>query len=64
MNLLNYLATALSISAVMTIIPFILGYRNKGDEAKRKYYWKMSCLFGGITVALGIAALVLMLPFF
>ncbi|EOS23058.1 hypothetical protein C806_03161 [Lachnospiraceae bacterium 3-1] len=64
MNLLNYLVTALSISVIMTLIPFILGYRNKGNEGKRKGYWKLSCVFGGITVALGVVALVLMLPFF
>ncbi len=64
MNILNYLAAALSITAIMTIIPFILGYRNKGNEKKQKYYWKMSCLFGGITVVIGAAALILMLPFF
>lgn len=64
MNLLNYLVTALSISVIMTLIPFILGYRNKGNEGKQKGYWKLSCVFGGITVALGIVVLVLMLPFF
>lgn len=64
MNILNYLVTALSISAILTVIPFILGYRNKGDGAKQKGYWKMSCVFGGITVVIGIVTLVLMLPFF
>ena len=33
MNLLNYLVTALSISVIMTLIPFILGYRNKIGRA-------------------------------
>ncbi len=64
MNILNYLATALSISAIMAIIPFILGYRNKGNAKKQKNYWKMSCLFGAVTVVIGVAALILMLPFF
>jgi hypothetical protein len=64
MNILNYLATALSISAIMTVIPFILGYRNKGNAAKQKNYWKISCLFGAVTVVIGLVTLILMLPFF
>lgn len=64
MGLSDYLGTALGISAVMAVIPFILGYRNKGDHEKQKGYWKISCIFGGITVVLGIAALVAMLPGF
>lgn len=64
MNILNYLGTALSISAIMTIIPFILGYRNKGNVQKQKNYWKMSCLFGAVTVVIGAVMLILMLPFF
>ena len=62
MNLLNYLGTALSISAVLTIISFILGYQKKGEKERQKSYWKMSCVFGGITVVLGIVMLLVMLP--
>lgn len=61
MKLLDYLGTALSISAIMTIISYIMSYRNKGNEGKQKNYWKICCLFGGITIAVGIAALVVML---
>ena len=64
MNVLNYLVTALSVSVIMTLTPFILGYRNKGNGETQKGYWKMSCVFGGITVALGVVVLILMLPFF
>ena len=64
MSVLNYLVTALSVSVIMTLTPFILGYRNKGNGEKQKGYWKMSCVFGGITVALGVVVLILMLPFF
>lgn len=61
MKLLDYLGTALSISAVMTIISFIIGYRNKEKKEKQKSYWRMSCVFGGITIVIGLAALILML---
>ena len=62
MGLVDYLGTALSVSVVMAVIPFILGYREKGNLKKHKRYWKISCIFGGISVVLGIAALVVMLP--
>ena len=61
MKLLDYLGTALSISAIMAIIAYIMSYRNKGNEGKQKNYWRICCLFGGITIAVGIAALVVML---
>lgn len=61
-GLADYLETALSVSVAMAVIPFILGYREKGNLKKQKRYWKISCIFGGISVVLGIAALVVMLP--
>ena len=36
MKLLDYLGTALSISAIMAIISYIMSYRNKGNEGKQK----------------------------
>ena len=62
MGLADYLGTALSVSVMMAVIPFILGYREKGNLKKQKRYWKISCIFGGISVVLGIAALAVMLP--
>ena len=61
MKLLDYLATALSISAIMAIISYIMSYRNKGNEEKQKNYWRICCLFGGITIVVGIGALAAML---
>ena len=60
MKLLDYLGTALSISAIMAIISYIMSYRNKGNEEKQKNYWRICCLFGGITIVVGIGALAAM----
>ncbi len=62
MGLADYLGTALGVSVLMAAVPFILGYQNKGNREKQKRYWKISCVFGGITVVLGLAALAAMLP--
>lgn len=64
MNLLNYLGTAVSVFAVLTIISFILGYQKKEDQENRRRYWKMGCVFGGITIVAGIVMLLVMLPLF